>query len=138
MFKLHSTHYAKRTQSQRRPCVLKNRQGNNIPPQKIQQPYGNRHRGHRRNRDQVPEAIDQPNQHHQHLAPQEQVNVEPVHHVDVPPTNVVADVQPEIEKTGNVDLNSFPIQDEPPLMPGFSDETDIFISRALKKEGLEF
>jgi hypothetical protein len=50
----------------------------------------------------------------------------PAHHVDVPPTNVVSDVQPEIGRIGNVDLNIFPIQDEPLLMPGFSDETDSF------------
>ena len=62
----------------------------------------------------------------------------PVHHVDVPPTNVVSDVQPEIERTGNVDLNIFPIQDEPLLMPGFSDETDIFILSALKEKVWNF
>ena len=127
-----------RDQLQRRPYVLRNRQGNNIPPQNMQQPDGNRHQGQRRNRDQVPEAIEQPNQQHQHIAPQEQVNVEPVHHVDVPPTNVVADVQPEIERTGNVDLNILPIQDEPLLMPRFSDETDRFISMLLKEKVWNF
>ena len=61
-------------------------------------------------------------------------------HVDVPSTNVVADVQPEIERTGNVDLNILPIQDEPLLMLrlGFSDETDIFISMALKEKVWNF
>jgi len=52
----------------------------------------------------------------------------------------VADVQPEIERTGNVDLNILPIQDEPLLMLrlGFSDETDIFISMALKEKVWNF
>ena len=58
--------------------------------------------------------------------------------MDIPPTNVVVDVQPEIERTGNVDLNILPIQDEPLLMPGFSDETDIFISMALTEKDLNF
>ena len=47
-------------------------------------------------------------------------------------------MQPEIEITGNVDLNILPIQDEPLLMPGFSDETDIFISMALTEKDLNF
>ena len=62
----------------------------------------------------------------------------PAHHVDVPPTDVVPDVQPEIGRIGNVDLNIFPIQDEPLLMPGFSDETDIFILSALKEKVWNF
>lgn len=69
-----------RGQLQRRPCVLRNKQENNIPPQNIQQPDRNRYRGQRKNRDQVPEDIEKPSQQHQHIGPQEQV-----HHVDVPP-----------------------------------------------------
>lgn len=41
-------------------------------------------------------------------------------------------MQPEIERTGQVDLNILLMQDEPLLMPVFSEGTDIFISRALK------
>ena len=47
-------------------------------------------------------------------------------------------MQPEIERTGNVDLNILPIQDEALLMPGFSDETDIFMSMALKEKVCNF
>ena len=54
-----------RGQLQLRPYVLGNRQRNSIPPQNIQQPDGNIYQGQRRNMDQVPEIIDQPNQHHQ-------------------------------------------------------------------------
>ena len=49
-------------------------------------------------------------------------------------------MQPEIGRTGNVDLNILPIQDEPLLMLRlvFSDETDIFISMALKEKVWNF